>query len=95
MLVFRYSNYGPTMRTFLGVLLAVVVVAIALAAFGWIYFYNDGDRMGVGVNRNEVVQESQEIADSVAESVQHVGSELNDVGGRDRAESAPVVESDR
>jgi hypothetical protein len=83
------------MRTFVGLLLAVVVVAVALAAFGWIYFYNDGERMGVGVNRNEVVEESQGIADSVAESVSSVGSELDDVVGRNRAESAPVVDSDR
>lgn len=83
------------MRTFLGLLLALAVVVILMVAFGWIYFYDDGDRMGVGVNRDEVVEESRAIADSVSESVKHVGNELDEVEGRDRAESVPPVGTNR
>lgn len=83
------------MRAFLGLLLALVVVAILLVAFGWIYFYDDGEQMGVGVNRDEIVEESNAIAESVSESVKHVGNELDEVGGRDRAESVPAVGATR
>ena len=79
------------MRAFLGLLLALAVVVIVLVAFGWIYFYDDGAQMGVGVNRNEVVEESEAIADTVSESVKRVGNELDEVGGRDRAESVSPV----
>lgn len=83
------------MRAFLGLVLALVVVVGLLLAAGWIYFYDDGSRMGIGVNRDEVIQESEAIADSVSESVQQVGNELNEAGGRDRAESAPSVVPNR
>jgi hypothetical protein len=83
------------MRAFLGLLVALAVIVILLVAFGWIYFFDDGAQMGVGVNRDEVVEESQAIADSVSESVKHVGDELDEVGGRDRAESVPPVGTNR
>jgi hypothetical protein len=79
------------MRAFLGLLLALAVVVIVLVAFGWIYFYDDGAQMGVGVNRDEVVEESEALAESVSESMKHVGNELDEVGGRDRAESVSPV----
>jgi division protein CdvB (Snf7/Vps24/ESCRT-III family) len=62
-----------------------------LVTFGWIYFYDDGAQMGVGVNRDEVVEESEALAESVSESMKHVGNELDEVGGRDRAESVSPV----
>lgn len=83
------------MRAFFGLLVALVAGVALLVAVGWIYFYNDGSHMGVGINRNEVVQESEAIVDSVSESVKHVGSELNEAGGRDRAESEPPVVPNR
>jgi hypothetical protein len=79
------------MRAFLGLLFALAVVVIVLVAFGWIYFYDDGAQMGVGVNRDEVVEESEALAESVSESMKHVGNELDEVGGRDRAESVSPV----
>ena len=79
------------MRALLGLLLALAVVVILLVAFGWIYFYDDGAQMGVGVNRDEVVEESEALAESVSESVKHVGNQLDEVGGRDHAESVSPV----
>lgn len=81
------------MRAFLGLLLAVVVVAAVLAAFGWIFFFRTEDGVGVGVNGNEAAQESRQLADTVAESMNEVGGRLEDVTGRNRPESAEVVET--
>ena len=75
------------MRTFLGVLVAVALGVVLLVALGWVYFYDDGTRLGVGVNRDEVVEESRELADSIEESARSVGSQLEEATGRDRAGS--------
>lgn len=83
------------MRTFLGVLVAVALGVLLLVALGWVYFYDDGTRLGVGVNRDEVVEESRELADSIEESARSVGNQLEEATGRDRAESAPAIDADR